>query len=74
MRAILSMTTCSGRWLYRWIRTAALQAAGELYYPVELALYAIHGVLHLLGYDDKDAAGRRKMRRAERLYLESFQV
>ena len=41
-------------------------------YPVELALYAIHGALHLLGYDDKDAAGRRKMRRAERLYLDSF--
>ena len=43
-------------------------------YPVERALYAIHGVLHLLGYDDKEAAGRRKMRRAERLYLEAFQV
>ncbi len=41
-------------------------------YPVELALYAIHGALHLLGYDDKDAAGRRKMRRAERIYLDSF--
>ena len=41
-------------------------------YPVELALYAIHGTLHLLGYDDKDAAGRRKMRRAERIYLDSF--
>ena len=41
-------------------------------YPAELALYAIHGVLHLLGYDDKDPAGRRKMRRAERLYLDSF--
>ena len=41
-------------------------------YPVELALYAIHGALHLLGYDDKDAAGRKRMRRAERLYLDSF--
>ncbi len=51
-------------------RTAAHSRGVD--YPVELALYAIHGALHLLGYDDKDAAGRRKMRRAERLYLDSF--
>ena len=42
-------------------------------FTLELALYAIHGVLHLLGYDDEDPAGQRKMRRAERRYLESFQ-
>lgn len=42
-------------------------------FTIELSLYAIHGVLHLLGYDDKDPAGRRKMRRAERRYLDSFQ-
>ena len=40
--------------------------------PRELALYAIHGVLHLLGYDDGEPAGRRKMRRAERRYLDTF--
>ena len=40
--------------------------------PRELALYAIHGVLHLLGYDDGEPADRRKMRRAERRYLDTF--
>ena len=27
----------------------------------ELLLYIIHGALHLVGYDDKDEAGRKKM-------------
>lgn len=31
----------------------------------ELALYVIHGILHLLGYDDHRAADIRKMRRRE---------
>jgi len=35
----------------------------------EVALYAIHGALHLVGYDDKRPAGRRVMRRKEREYL-----
>lgn len=37
----------------------------------ELFLYAIHGVLHLLGYDDAEPSARRKMRRAERRYLDN---
>jgi probable rRNA maturation factor len=37
----------------------------------ELALYAVHGVLHLVGYDDREPAARRRMRRAERRYLRS---
>jgi len=40
--------------------------------PRELALYAIHGVLHLLGYDDGEPVERRKMRRVERRYLDTF--
>lgn len=36
---------------------------------IELALYVIHGLLHLCGYDDKTAATARKMRRRERHYL-----
>jgi probable rRNA maturation factor len=28
----------------------------------ELQLYLVHGLLHLLGFDDKDPAGARKMR------------
>jgi probable rRNA maturation factor len=36
---------------------------------VELALYVIHGLLHLCGYDDKSAEGAREMRARERHYL-----
>ncbi len=35
----------------------------------ELMLYAVHGVLHLLGYDDHGRAERTRMRRAERRAL-----
>jgi probable rRNA maturation factor len=35
----------------------------------ELALYVIHGLLHLCGYDDKSAAGALSMRQRERHYL-----
>lgn len=35
----------------------------------ELALYVIHGLLHLCDYDDHDEEGRAAMRRRERHYL-----
>ena len=35
----------------------------------ELALYVIHGLLHLCGHDDHDAAGAAAMREGERRYL-----
>ena len=35
----------------------------------ELVLYAVHGVMHLLGFDDHSPADRRRMRRAERTAL-----
>ena len=35
----------------------------------ELALYVIHGLLHLCGYDDKTPEHARLMRGRERLYL-----
>lgn len=38
----------------------------------ELALYSIHGVLHVLGYDDCRSTERRRMRRMERRYLDRF--
>lgn len=34
----------------------------------EATLYAVHGALHLLGYDDGDDASRAAMRAAERRY------
>ena len=38
----------------------------------EAALYAIHGTLHLVGFDDHDPRRRRAMRGAERKYLDAF--
>lgn len=35
----------------------------------ELALYVIHGTLHLVGYDDKDEVSAAEMRLAEKEYL-----
>ena len=35
----------------------------------ELALYVIHGLLHLCGYDDKSEGAAAKMRERERHYL-----
>ena len=35
----------------------------------ELLLYVVHGVLHLLGFDDHAPAARKKMRAAERAAL-----
>ena len=36
---------------------------------VELALYVIHGLLHLCGYDDKSDDGAKRMREREQHYL-----
>jgi rRNA maturation RNase YbeY len=36
----------------------------------ELVRYAIHGVLHVLGYDDTTEEGRAAMRKKENKYLE----
>ena len=35
----------------------------------ELLLYAVHGVMHLVGHDDHDPAQKRRMRSAERRAL-----
>src|SRR5438132_12903373 len=38
----------------------------------ELALYVIHGLLHLCGYDDKTEAGATEMRQREKHYLQQL--
>jgi len=38
----------------------------------ELALYVIHGLLHLCGYDDKTVNGAAEMRQRERYYLKQL--
>ena len=40
----------------------------------ELLLYVIHGVLHLVGFDDTSVELREQMRCAEKQYLEQFGV
>jgi probable rRNA maturation factor len=35
----------------------------------ELTLYVVHGLLHLIGYDDLEPRERQRMRKAERKYL-----
>jgi len=39
---------------------------------VELALYVIHGLLHLCGYDDKSDSAERAMRDRERHFLQAL--
>lgn len=52
----------------------ATEEAGKrkISFDAELTLYALHGLLHLLGCDDKTAAQRKKMRMREREILEKF--
>jgi len=38
----------------------------------EIRFLAIHGTLHLLGYEDKTASGRARMRRRGRMYLKKL--
>ena len=38
----------------------------------ELALYVIHGLLHLCGYDDETEPGVEEMRRREKHYLQKL--
>ena len=54
----------------------ARREAAERGHPAyhELLLYAVHGVLHLIGYDDHGTAARRRMRRAERAALAALDV
>jgi len=50
----------------------AREVAGQRGVPVarELALYLVHGALHLLGHDDHDDGDRARMRAAESAVLD----
>jgi probable rRNA maturation factor len=38
----------------------------------ETTLYIVHGLLHLIGYDDRHLGDRRKMRQKETLHMEKL--
>ncbi len=40
----------------------------------ELLLYAVHGMLHLVGYDDATPAARARMRRREAEVLRNIEI
>lgn len=40
----------------------------------ELTLYIVHGLLHLMGYDDIEVGDRLAMRRAEKRHLKNLEV
>jgi rRNA maturation RNase YbeY len=41
-------------------------------WPVELARYVIHGILHLSGHDDLQPAARRRMKQAENRWVKKL--
>jgi probable rRNA maturation factor len=55
------------------VEVAVEQAAARGHeVQAELALYVIHGLLHLCGYDDHEDADRAAMRQRERHYLQQL--
>jgi probable rRNA maturation factor len=54
--------------------TAAEASDGEWSAADEQLLYVIHGMLHLIGMNDQSEADARKMRAAERYYLQECGV
>lgn len=52
----------------------AMRQATERGHPPEreLLLYVVHGVLHLLGYDDHDPEDRQRMHQRQEQLLEEF--
>jgi probable rRNA maturation factor len=57
------------------VDTARREAAGRGHSPAaEIALYVVHGTLHLLGYDDQLAADARDMHEREDAILSSLGI
>lgn len=54
----------------------AARLADEVGWPLEheLTLYALHGALHLVGYDDLDPESARVMRGKEAFYLQQLGI
>jgi len=59
--------------LYVSVERAAARAAQRgVDVAREVALYVVHGALHLCGYDDQDEADRAAMRAAERAVMDTL--
>lgn len=57
--------------IYVDLDTAAERAPEfETTFEEEAARYLVHGLLHLMGYDDQDEEGQRRMRELEDRYLD----
>jgi rRNA maturation RNase YbeY len=57
---------CLAGEIFVCLEEALVQAARfRVTWQNELVRYAVHGILHLSGFDDKTAAARRKMKRQE---------
>jgi probable rRNA maturation factor len=57
------------------VETAARQAAERsVSLESELALLTVHGILHLLGYDDSTEPGAEQMRLRERAALQAMKL
>lgn len=56
------------------VETAAREAGRAVPVHHEVALYVVHGLLHLNGFDDIDVDDRARMRDAEREVLASIDV
>ena len=54
----------------------AVSQAAELGWAEEneLLLYIVHGVLHLVGFDDQSAEAQQRMQQAERSYLAALGI
>jgi probable rRNA maturation factor len=52
---------------------AALDIDADSVYA-EVTLYLVHGILHLLGYDDIEEKARKKMRKAEEKHMELLAI
>ena len=63
---------CTAKFSFAWTRRFLQAKQFKTTWQSEIVRYVIHGVLHLLGHDDRLAAARRRMKREENRLLAGF--
>lgn len=63
-----------GEVIASWTTAQRLGRVAQWSASDELVLYILHGMLHLVGLDDTDEAGRQKMRSMEYEYLVAAEI